>query len=277
MRAIQQAADIGAALGGDAAEDAKTYSTLAAKLREEFHTGFYDSSKKQYDNGAMITNVLPLALDAVPSSERDTVFQNLLNHINEKNGTWSGGIINNRFLFDVLHDNGAADIALSMLKKKDYPSYGYMFFNDLEPARECMWELPDAPYQGTGMNSRNHHMFSSVGHYLVTRVAGLTRGPGAREFTTVVGTEQTSSASLQTQGGDVKFGWNRKASRLEVDVVVPVGMKAHVHVPADDGYLSSHGGALLQTQLVERHGAKFNVATLTSGTHRIVTAEANIV
>ena len=35
-----------------------------------------------------------------------------------------------------------------------------------------MWEIPDAPYQGAGMNSRAHHMYSSVGHYLTTRVAG---------------------------------------------------------------------------------------------------------
>ena len=42
-----------------------------------------------------------------------------------------------------------------------------MYFNELEPATEGMWELFDAPYEGTGMNSRNHHMFSSVSAYLV--------------------------------------------------------------------------------------------------------------
>ena len=37
-----------------------------------------------------------------------------------------------------------------------------------------MWELWDSPFEGTGMNSRNHHMFTSFSYYLVTQVAGVS-------------------------------------------------------------------------------------------------------
>merc|ERR1711937_345321 len=121
----------------------------------------------------MTSFVLPLALGATPAAVKSKVVGNLLQYIRTHNNTWWGGIINNRFLFDVLQDNGAADVAVSMLKRKEYPSYGYMYFNDLEPARECMWELPDGPFEGTGMNSRNHHMFSSVGKFLMDHIGGL--------------------------------------------------------------------------------------------------------
>lgn len=277
VRAIQQAADLGEALGGEFADDAKTYSSLAADLRNQFHTGFYDSDKKQYDNGAMITSVLPLALGVVPESEKDAVVQNLLSHITSKNGTWSGGIINNRFMFDVLHDNGHGDVALAMLKRRDYPSYGYMYFNEFEPARECMWELPDAPFQGTGMNSRNHHMYSSVGSYLVRRIAGLSRGSGSGEVTAVVGSEPQSSASLHTPRGDVEFGWRRKASGLEVDVMVPVGMRAQLHVPVADGPL--RGGSLTTAEFTatELHGKQYVSLTLSSGRHSLTSAASMFV
>merc|ERR1712032_1235843 len=130
------------------------------------------------------------------------IVRKLLDQVASKNGTWSGGIINNRFLFDVLHDHGHADLALAMLKKRDYPSYGYMYFNDLEPAKECMWELPDAPFEGTGMNSRNHHMFSSVGHYLITRVAGLSLDSRRGELVAVAGREGSASVRLRLSEGD---------------------------------------------------------------------------
>jgi len=270
VRAIQQAADLGEALGGDAADVAKTYAQLAATLREEFHTTFYDSSKQQYDNGVMVTSVLPLALGAVPDSEHDAVVQTLLDHVAAKNGTWTGGIINNRFLFDVLHDEGHGSLALSMLKRRDYPSYGYMYFNDLEPAKECMWELPDGPYQGTGMNSRNHHMFSSVGHYLVTRVAGLSNGPKAREFTAVVGSEPSSSATLRTSSGVARFAWSRAAGEVAVHVVVPVGMQARLHVPVTDGFLRQ-GVADLKTEFTSRHRTQYTLIILGHGKHEFST------
>lgn len=48
-----------------------------------------------------------------------------------------------------------------------------MAFNDLEPAT-TVWELWSAPWTGPGMNSRNHHMFSSISEWLLTTVGGLS-------------------------------------------------------------------------------------------------------
>jgi hypothetical protein len=35
-----------------------------------------------------------------------------------------------------------------------YPSWGYMFYNDVEPATSSLWELWNGPTKGPGMNSR---------------------------------------------------------------------------------------------------------------------------
>jgi len=278
VRTIQQAADLGRAVGGDAADDAKTYAALAEALRAEFHQVFYDNTTSQYDNGVMITNVLPLALGNMTEERREATVRRLLNHISSKNGTWSGGIINNRYLFDVLHDSGNGDVALAMLKKRDYPSYGYMYFNDLEPAKECMWELPDGPFQGTGMNSRNHHMFSSVGHYLVTRIAGLSHNPTDRQFSAVVGTERQSTATLRTAEGEAIFSWSRTSNTLDVRVHVPEGMHAHLLVPVSDGPVQKQvdvGHELLFKE-VTLHHKKFNKVVLQAGTHSFSSQRAEV-
>ena len=76
---------------------------------------------------------------------------------------------------------GFGPLAVDTLLRTAYPSFGYTFNNDNEPAT-TLWELPDGDSEGPGMNSRNHHMFSSVGTYLFEGLGGLaqrTYGPGS--------------------------------------------------------------------------------------------------
>jgi hypothetical protein len=67
------------------------------------------------------------------------------------------------------------DLAVTMLSDTTYPSYGYMFNNPRETNATTLWELWNAPFEGDGMNSRNHHMFGSVGTYFYRYLAGLKR------------------------------------------------------------------------------------------------------
>merc|ERR1712217_309605 len=99
--------------------------------------------------------------------------------------------------------------------------------------------------QGVRMNSRNHHMFSSVGHYLLTRIAGLKQS-GSGEFVAVVGDLDTSATRLSTLRGDLIFSWVRAANGLSVEVHVPVGSRAHVHFPAGIGNLVLDGAPVPQ-------------------------------
>lgn len=86
-------------------------------------------------------------------------------------------------------------------------------------ATENMWELMDAPYEGTGMNSRNHHMWSSVSTYLVQQVAGLNQQPSSAGYSDVLfnpgampgnvgrGGVSAASASLDLPRGQVAIDW----------------------------------------------------------------------
>ena len=58
-------------------------------------------------------------------------------------------------MLEALPKLGRADVALSMLLRTDYPSFGYQVTNSLEPAT-TVWELFDAPEEGGSMDSRNH-------------------------------------------------------------------------------------------------------------------------
>ena len=111
---------------------------------------------------AQTENVLPLLLGLTANEEQEqTVLDYLLNDIivKHRNHTTSG-IVGVRAMLEALPKLGRADVALSILLRTDYPSFGYEVTNSLEPAT-TIWELFDAPEEGASMDSRNHVMFAT--------------------------------------------------------------------------------------------------------------------
>jgi len=95
------------------------------------------------------------------------------NHkISSKGNHVSTGIVSTAQIYPVLSDNGHHDLAVEMISSTTYPSYGYMFTNPYENAT-TIWELWDAPMEGPGMNSRNHHMYAPVGAWFYSHLAGI--------------------------------------------------------------------------------------------------------
>jgi len=87
-------------------------------------------------------------------------------------GHLTTGIVGVAQLFPVLSMNGQHDLALKLAQMTDYPSYGWMFTNEIENAT-TLWELWDSPREGPGMNSRNHIMFGTVSAWFYRHVAGI--------------------------------------------------------------------------------------------------------
>ena len=117
--------------------------------------------------------VLALALpNVVPASVRGAVVQNLVSNINQNGNHVTTGIVSTAQMYPVLSDNRHHDLALQMISTITYPSYGYMFNNIYENAT-TLWELWDTPSEGPKMNSRNHHMFGSVGAWFYSHLAGI--------------------------------------------------------------------------------------------------------
>eukprot|EP01062_Namystynia_karyoxenos_P058420 TRINITY_DN4996_c0_g1_i3.p1 TRINITY_DN4996_c0_g1~~TRINITY_DN4996_c0_g1_i3.p1 ORF type:complete len:1051 (+),score=334.33 TRINITY_DN4996_c0_g1_i3:104-3154(+) len=214
LMSVRQLGEMAKALGNTTA--AQRAADLAAKGAQAFNAMWYDSGA--YDpksQGQQTAQVLPLALGIAPNSS--TVLGALQDRLKAKGNHWYTGIIGFKFLFDVLREGGYASEALALLQLTDYPSIGYMFANPDEDASENLWELPDANREGTGMNSRNHHMWSSYSHYLVAQVAGVTQAAGSAGHKRVElrpmngGALDVSAASaeIDTPRGRLVHSWRR--------------------------------------------------------------------
>jgi alpha-L-rhamnosidase len=155
------------------ASDTAIYSALYEQLAKEFHNVFFNTTSNFYADGMQAAQVLALALpNVVPTNVRSALVDYLATNINQNGVHVTTGIISNAQLYPVLSDNGHHDLALELVSSITYPSYGYMFNNPYENAT-TIWELWDTPLEGPSMNSRNHHMYASVGAWFYSHLAGI--------------------------------------------------------------------------------------------------------
>ena len=163
-------------------DTANSIKSLLDKLNGLFNTAFLKDSK--YLDGTEITYSLPLALDIVPSNIKSDLINDWLSIIENNKYHVASGIIGTKFLFPSLSNNNKMDIAMRIAQQMDYPSWGYMISNQFEPAT-TVWELWNSWEAGPGMNSRNHHMFSSISGWLRTELVGLSMPTGTYAYNMV--------------------------------------------------------------------------------------------
>ena len=170
---VSQASTLANAVGNHT--QAQHFAAMRKKLDADFNAAFlvenatYDS--KIGGDGFQTAQALALNLGVSPNVDRTRAL--LVQSLSENKGHYTTGIIGFKSLLPELYAAGEQDTALAILMQTDYPSIGYNFANGKEEATENLWELPDADMEGIGMNSRNHHMWSSYSAYLVQHVGGV--------------------------------------------------------------------------------------------------------
>jgi alpha-L-rhamnosidase len=221
-----------AAILGRAAE-ADRYRRLADEVRQSFHSAFYDPRTGQYGGGAQTANLLPLYLDIAPDQVRGAVAEHLRQDIVYRHDTHlTTGLVGTKYLLPYLTRTGNSDLAYELATQTSYPSWGYM----IERGATTLWELWQEK-TGPSMNSHNHPMLGSVGAWLYEALGGINlvaEKPGyerVRIEPQVVRDLQWASATVDTLRGVVISSWSRSEGSLRIDVTIPFGATADVHLP----------------------------------------------
>ena len=218
---VSQASTLANAVGNHT--QARHFAAMRKKLDADFNAAFlvenatYDS--KIGGDGFQTAQALALNLGVSPNVDRTRAL--LVQSLSENKGHYTTGIIGFKSLLPELYAAGEQDTALAILMQTDYPSIGYNFANGKEEATENLWELPDADMEGVGMNSRNHHMWSSYSAYLVQHVGGVEID-AASGAATLRPAHQAGLSSARVRmdapGGVVELSW-RQVGGVHVDKV----------------------------------------------------------
>jgi alpha-L-rhamnosidase len=220
-----------AAILGKTAE-AEQYGKLANEIAAAFQKRFFHPEDRTYANGSQTSLTLPLYLGITPPALRRPVYGNLRDLIIGRDTHLATGIIGTKYLFPALTEQGGSDLAYDLATQTTYPSWGYMIAN----GATTVWELWQNR-TGPTMNSHNHPMLGSVGAWFYTALAGInpdTKSPGygrIRIQPRMVRDLRWASGTIDTIRGTVSTSWSRESDSVRLDVTIPAGSTAEVHLP----------------------------------------------
>ncbi|MFE6409923.1 family 78 glycoside hydrolase catalytic domain [Streptomyces sp. NPDC057837] len=231
-RALVHTAEMGEVLGAD--DVVTRYREAAGKLKDALNAeflgpeGHYRTAK---DPGYRQTsNAIPLAFGLVPDHARASVFASLARDVEARGNHLNTGALGTSVLLRVLCQEGRPDLAHAVATQRTYPGWGYWHDNGADTMWE-MWPLDS--------RSRDHYFQGTVAQWLYENVAGLRPGDAGYATFSVRPDARTgvdwARTSIRTVRGTAGVAWAQKGAAFRMDVQVPVGAVAEVHVPAAAG------------------------------------------
>lgn len=139
----------------------------------------------------------------------------------------------------MLSENGANDLAYTLLLNKDYPSWLYA----VTMGATTIWErwnsvLPDGKISGTDMNSLNHYAYGSIVEWMYRNVAGINPvedQPGFRHVRLAPQPDyrlKYAKVKLDSAAGLYESQWElTEDGQLTFKFVIPFNATATVELP----------------------------------------------
>jgi len=223
-------------LGLDA--EAVRYRELADRATGAFTTEYVSPSGRIVSD-APTAYAMALVWDLLPDGRQRAGAGRRLADLVRAGGFRMGtGFVGTPLITDALSLVGEHELAYRLLLERGCPSWLY----PVSMGATTIWErwdsmLPDGSVNPGEMVSFNHYALGAVADWLHRVVAGLApAAPGYRQLLVrpVPGGGLTSaSARLDTPYGVASVAWRLAGGRFTLDVEVPFGVGATVHLPGD--------------------------------------------
>ncbi|WP_405813401.1 glycoside hydrolase family 78 protein [Streptomyces sp. NBC_01390] len=219
-------------------QEADKYRALAARTRAAFARVFVTPAGRIVgDSPTAYAMALQWELLAGPE-QRATAGRRLADLVRTNGFRIATGFVGTPLMTDALTSAGRPDLAHRLLLEKGCPSWLY----PVTMGATTVWErwdsmLPDGTVNPGQMTSFNHYALGAVADWMHRTVAGLApAAPGYREFTVRPLPDRAlthASARHITPYGEASVSWRREAGRFQLEVTVPVGTRATVHLPGE--------------------------------------------
>ena len=226
---------------------AQHHRTLAAHIRKTFVETF--TTEDGHISGDTQTGyLLALAFELLPENLVPHAVNRLVELVEKAGPAVTTGFLGVSLIAPVLDQHGHPDLAHALLRRTEPPSWLY----PLRHNATTIWERWDGyteehGFQVPAMNSFNHYALGSVGEWLYRGVAGLDQAPDSVGYRDLLirprlGHLRRAAARYESPRGATGVSWSRVDGVLKLDVTVPPGATATVHVPtADPGGVRERG------------------------------------
>ena len=217
---------------------------LAAAFRKKWIAGNgYAVKDKMQTSQAMA-----IKLGMFAPSKKKAAVEELVSRIHRDGDHFVVGVVGGYVLFNLLAENGYAELAYRLITQTSPPSYGYLASIGETTLWENMWDFGDSQSNvylkdGEPIQSLNHHFWGFVYTFFTKYVAGLTFNPCANDATyaevkPIFITGLTyAETSYEAPLGKIFVKWEKKESKTFVSITVPKGMKIKLSVQGKEEFL----------------------------------------
>lgn len=216
-------------------KEAAYYQELYKKVLASFQEEYYTKTGRivsETQTGA----ILSLYFNLAKEKDRTRILQTLITNIENHKNHLATGFVGTPYICHALSENGAHDLAGTLMMREDYPSWLYA----VNKGATTIWERwdsikPDGSFDESGMNSLNHYAYGSIGDWLYRKVAGINQtSPGYKTFAIrpqfIKGIDEVD-AKLDSPYGTIGCHWICRDGKIVVDVTVPANTTAEVYLP----------------------------------------------
>lgn len=233
-------------------ERAERYAALARGIRAVFVARLV-SAGGRVEGDTQTGHLLALAFELLPGDLDDLAAERLATLVEEAGPGLSTGFLGVGLIAPVLDRIGRPDLVHALLRRTSRPSWLY----PLRHGATTIWErwdgyTEDGGFQAAAMNSFNHYALGSVGEWLYRGLAGLDQADGSvgyrelvvrpRPFEVPPGGRAWAEASHESVRGRIAVRWEREDDAFRLDVTVPPGSTATVHIPVAGTWAVWEGG-----------------------------------
>ncbi|MGC8552967.1 MAG: family 78 glycoside hydrolase catalytic domain [Phycisphaerae bacterium] len=231
-------------------DDEKWFRRQAAIVKAAFHKTFYQPHTNGY--GSQTANAVALRFDLVPDKHKSAVAAALADEIKAQHNHADTGILGSRPLYTLLNDHGYDELTYRMMKKIDYPSYGYMLSRGDTTWPEVQYNTPlNQPQINCSYNHGMQSGFAAWFHESIAGIRPLEASPGFKQIVMRPHNfRQLTSVSAyhQSMYGTIKSEWRRKGSHFHWNIALPPNTTAQVAIPARDLNLVREGAKAINAQ-----------------------------
>ena len=184
--------------------------------------------------------VFALRFGLVEGDAKAKTLAGLVRNIADHGDCLQTGFLGTSFLMDVLSENGAADVAYTLLLQHKNPSWLY----SVDQGATTVWErwnsyTIDRGVGPVAMNSFNHDAYGAVLAWVFRTAAGIACDPDVPGFRRIVMRPVPDrrlghvSAAYDSAVGRIESAWKYEGDAWTWEFTVPKGAVASVTVPGE--------------------------------------------
>lgn len=213
--------------------------TIAGRFKVAIRRHLIDFGTMTAAGNCQTSQAMCIYYGVFTPAEAQAAFDRLLEMIHAAEDHLDVGVLGGRVLFHVLSRFGHSDLALKMIARPDYPSYG----NWVARGATTLWEnfAPDS------VSSTNHHFWGDISAWFIKSLAGIHFNPKGDDITRVeicpafVSALEHAEGYYEAPAGKIASAWKRQDDKVVLTVEIPEGIRAALKL--ENGYVLEDGTA----------------------------------